>query len=141
MFELASATFDLVGEEEKETLTGKSDSVCEGYKPRQTWQIDKGVSDQIEHYNIHRSVYHRQHPAILQPHLHEIEAFARHNHTHVFFTILRLLAIGLDLPEETLIEKHLFEAPGESSVRFMNYPRTIEEELKTKNVWLKGHTG
>ncbi|THU82642.1 Clavaminate synthase-like protein [Dendrothele bispora CBS 962.96] len=141
IFDLASATFDLVNEQEKAKYTGKSESVYEGYKPRQTWQIENGVSDQIEHYNMHRFVHCKQHPAILQPHLGEIEAFAKHNHMKILFTILRLLAIGLKVPEEAFIEKHSFEAPGESSVRFMKYyPRTLDEEIKAKNVWLKGHT-
>ncbi|THU82638.1 Clavaminate synthase-like protein [Dendrothele bispora CBS 962.96] len=45
----------------------------------------------------------------------------------------RLLAIGLKVPEGAFIEKHSFEAPGESSVRFMKYyPRTLDEEIKAK---------
>jgi len=36
---------------------------------------------------------------------------------------------------------HGYSAPGESWVRFMKYyPRTEDEENKTKNVWFKGHT-
>lgn len=97
----------------------------------------------------------------------------------------RLLAIGLELPEDALVEQHRFEGIDESSGAFLtmhyhdvilhsvfplpsplhevvsllfsldprfhstshfdyglsSFPRSAEDELKTKNVWLKGHTG
>ncbi|KAK7043181.1 hypothetical protein VNI00_008535 [Paramarasmius palmivorus] len=133
IFSIANATFDLVGAEEKRQLAGQSEEVYEGYKPRRTWQIEQGVADQIEHYNselelaricvqlmnllyqVNRSVRKREHPTVLKPHLDEIQAFAEHNHNHILFNILRIMAIGMDLPEETFVEKHRFEAPGESS--------------------------
>ncbi|KAI0819369.1 hypothetical protein BC628DRAFT_1036591 [Trametes gibbosa] len=41
----------------------------------------------------------------------------------------------------TLTNYHGFDSKGETYVRFMKYyPRTEEEESKTNNVWLKGHT-
>ncbi|KAJ4469854.1 Clavaminate synthase-like protein [Lentinula aciculospora] len=141
MFAVASSTFDDVDSEEKKTFMGKSPAVYEGYKPRQTWQIEQGVTDQIEQYNINHDVRKRKHPHMLRPHLDEIEKFSRHYHIHVLFTILRLMAMGMKLPEDTFVDMHRFEAPGESSVRFMKYyPRSAEEEVQTKNVWLKGHT-
>ncbi|KAJ7611250.1 hypothetical protein FB45DRAFT_804045 [Roridomyces roridus] len=141
VFSIANLTFDAVGEDEKKTYMGKSESVYEGYKPRQTWKIEDGVQDQIEHYNINRHVRQRAHPEALRPYLREVEAFARHNHFNVLYPILRLMAIGLELPEEELVKQHKFEAAGESSVRFMKYyPRSEDEEQRTKKVWLKGHT-
>ncbi|KAJ3769771.1 Clavaminate synthase-like protein [Lentinula raphanica] len=141
MFSVASSTFDNVDNEEKKSYMGKSPAVYEGYKPRHTWQIEQGVTDQIEHYNINHAVRKRTHPRALRSHLDEIEKFAYHNHTHILFTILRLMAMGMQLPEDTFVDMHRFEAPGESSVRFMKYyPRSPEEEAQTKNVWLKGHT-
>ncbi|KAJ7115280.1 hypothetical protein C8R44DRAFT_841911 [Mycena epipterygia] len=141
VFSIANLTFDNVSEEEKKTYAGQSGMVYEGYKPRQTWRIEDGVQDQIEQYNINRHVRKREHPAALRPYLQEIEAFAHHNHFNVLHPILRLLALGLELPEETLVDQHKFEAAGETSVRFMKYfPRSDEEEQRTKQVWLKGHT-
>lgn len=88
-----------------------------------------------------------------------------------------LLALGLELPEETLVQQHNFNATGESSGNpllsstsvfylpldqlgswnsefqwvihamfvsgstLASFPRSESEEEKTKNVWLKGHTG
>ncbi|KAJ7615251.1 hypothetical protein DFH06DRAFT_1367364 [Mycena polygramma] len=141
VFSIANLTFDRVDAEEKKTYSGQSGAVYERYKPRQTWKIENGVHDQIEHYNINRNVRKHEHPRSLRPHLPEIQAFAHHNHFNILYPILRLLALGLELPEDTLVEQHKFEAAGESSVRFMKYfPRSEDEEQRTKQVWLKGHT-
>ncbi|KAJ7615250.1 hypothetical protein DFH06DRAFT_1239967 [Mycena polygramma] len=126
IFGIANLTFDGVNEEEKKTYTGQSGAVYEGYKPRQTWN---------------RDVRKHDHPPPLRPYLQEIQVFAHHNHFNILYPILRLLALGLELPEETLVEQHKFEAAGESSVRFMKYyPRSEDEEQRTNQVWLKGHT-
>ncbi|KIK63348.1 hypothetical protein GYMLUDRAFT_222433 [Collybiopsis luxurians FD-317 M1] len=137
MFSIANRIFDDVESEEKKKYAGKSPAVYEGYKPKHTWQIEQGVTDEIEHYNINHDVHKKSHPNALRPHLDEIDKFSRHNHTHILFTILRIMAIGMDLPEETFVDLHVFDEPGESSVRFMKYyPRTAEKT----NVYLKGHT-
>ncbi|KII91589.1 hypothetical protein PLICRDRAFT_173417 [Plicaturopsis crispa FD-325 SS-3] len=109
MFDIANLTFEGVSPEEKQQYTGKEIESYQGYKPRQQWQIEPGVLDQIEHYNINRDVTKRMHPHALRPFIPEIQAFAHHNHYNVLFPIL-------------------------------SYPRTEDEETKTKNVWLKGHT-
>ncbi|KAG7095894.1 hypothetical protein E1B28_006582 [Marasmius oreades] len=141
IFSIANQTFDGVSREEKELYTGESESIYEGYKPKQAWKIQNGVRDQIEHYNINRDVNRHSHPEALRPFTDEVKAFAHHNHHKVLVPILQLLALGLELPEDTLVREHDFNAPGESSVRFMKYfPRSAGEEEKTKQVWLKGHT-
>ncbi|ESK83880.1 Clavaminate synthase-like protein [Moniliophthora roreri MCA 2997] len=141
IFSIANIVFDGVSEEEKKLYMGESESIYEGYKPKQTWKIQNGIRDQIEHYNINRKVGQREHPKAVRPFLDDLKAFAEHNHYNILFPILRLLALGLELPEDTLVKQHNFDASGESSVRFMKYhPRTAEEEDMTKNVWLKGHT-
>ncbi|KAF9230443.1 hypothetical protein BU15DRAFT_69196, partial [Melanogaster broomeanus] len=53
-----------------------------------------------------------------------------------------LIALSLELPEDALVNIHNDDAVGETHVRFFKfYPRSTEEEAKTRNVWLKGHTG
>ncbi|KAF8184351.1 hypothetical protein K438DRAFT_1974551 [Mycena galopus ATCC 62051] len=108
VFSIANLTFDDVSNVEKKTYTGDSAAVYEGYKPRQTW-------DQIEHYNTNRNVRKREHPQALRPYIPEIEAFAHHNHFNVLHPILRLLALGLELTENTLVDQHQFKAVGETS--------------------------
>ncbi|EPQ50558.1 Clavaminate synthase-like protein [Gloeophyllum trabeum ATCC 11539] len=142
IFDIADVPFAQVTPEEKQRFLGNGDGgVYQGYKLRQYWHLNGGVRDQVEHYAANCDVFGREHPEPLRPFLPEIEAFAKHNHFNVLFPILRILAVGLDLPEETFVEKHSFQASAETSARFMKYyPRTDDEESKTQNVWLKGHT-
>ncbi|EKM75875.1 hypothetical protein AGABI1DRAFT_45747 [Agaricus bisporus var. burnettii JB137-S8] len=143
MFDIANVPFEHVSESEKQDYLAaiKANGSFQGYKPREYFHIDNGVRDQVEHYSINRDVTKREHPQILRPLLPEIEAFAKHNHFNVLHPILRLLALGLELPEETFVEMHRFEAVGESYVRLVKYyPRSADDEEKSKNVWLKGHT-
>ncbi|KAG6819190.1 hypothetical protein H0H93_014467 [Arthromyces matolae] len=158
IFDIANVPFQYVSPEEKAVYAGtmKQSGSYQGYKLRQYWvsdlfgsrlyvgviesststqHIDGGVYDQLEMYNVNRDVNKREHPHALRPLLPEIEKFARHNHLNVLHPILRLLALGLELPEETFVNIHGSDAVGET------YPRSEDEEAKSKNVWLKGHTG
>ncbi|KAF4579709.1 hypothetical protein EYR40_000113 [Pleurotus pulmonarius] len=135
VFDIASATFDLVSDEEKRDYTGKDTSVYRGYKPRKAWIIDPGVRDEIENYAA------QDHPAILRPFLPELAAFTRHNHDNVLQSVLRLLSLSLELPEDTLTKLHDFEAAGQSAMSFIKYhPRGECDAPEGNNVWLKGHT-
>ncbi|KAK2460814.1 hypothetical protein APHAL10511_007284 [Amanita phalloides] len=143
IFDIADIPFSRVSDDEKRQYEGKMKVTgsYQGYKLRQYWHIDGGVRDQLEHYNINRDMTKRPHPEVLRPSLPEIEAFAKHNHFNVLHPVLRLLAIGLELLEDTFVNMHGYSAVGETYVRFMKYyPRSKDEEEKTKNVWLKGHT-
>ncbi|KAK7680314.1 hypothetical protein QCA50_016554 [Cerrena zonata] len=142
IFDIANATFTQVDDDEKRRLEGdfEKTGTYEGYKLPNSWHIDNGIHDKIEQYNINRDVFKREHPEVLKPLLPEVEQFAKHNHFNILHTILRLLAIGLELPEDTFVNIHNFDAPGHSSARFMKYfPRSQDEEDKTSQVWLKGH--
>ncbi|KAI0767702.1 Clavaminate synthase-like protein [Fomes fomentarius] len=138
MFDIADVPFTQVEDEEKMKFTSKltESGSYRGYKLRNLWAIENGVRDQIEHYQFFEQ---ERHPEALQPFLQEIAAFAEHSHFNILVPILRLLAIGMELPEDTFVNVHGFEPNG--FVRFMKYwPRTAEEEQQTKSVWLKGHT-
>lgn len=139
IFAIAKLAFDGVSEKDKKQYESPPD-VYRGYKPRQTWIINDGVKDEIEYYNFNKDLNAQPHPPILQPFIEHLEHFAHHNHVNVIHPILRLLARGIDLPEETLVNQHRWEVPGTSSVSFMKYhKRSEEDEEKAKNVWLKGH--
>lgn len=86
------------------------------------------------HYlSVNRDVTKREHPEPLRPLLPEIEEFSRHNHFRVLHPVLRhvritrwtssnnlisiisrLLALGLELPEETFVDIHGYDAVGEA---------------------------
>ncbi|KAF9457901.1 Clavaminate synthase-like protein [Collybia nuda] len=143
MFDIGDVSFTQVDAEEKKRYAGrmKETGSHQGYKLRNYWHIDAGVHDQVEAYNLNRDVSMKEHPTALRPYLPEIEAFGKHYHFKVLYPILRLLAIGLELPEDTFIDIHGYKSVSETFIRFMKYyPRSKEEEDKTNNVWLKGHT-
>ncbi|KAF8921391.1 Clavaminate synthase-like protein [Mucidula mucida] len=143
IFDIADIPFSAVSEEEKRSYAANilATGSYQGYKLRQYWHVHNGVRDEIEHYNIHRDINQREHPISLRPYLPEIQAFTEHNHFNVLHPILRCLAMGLDLPEETFVEKHGFSSIGETWLRFLKYhPRSEEDEQKSEKVWLKGHT-
>ncbi|EJF59958.1 Clavaminate synthase-like protein [Dichomitus squalens] len=144
MFDIGDVVFSKVPEEEKLQYASnlKEDATRIGYKPRQVFMTDNGVRDQHEQYAVHRTVFDRQkHPKALEPFLPELRAFAEHNHYNVLHQILRLLALGMEIPEETFVKMHGFGAAGDSHVRWIKYyPLTEEDEVKTNHVWLRGHT-
>ncbi|TFY59240.1 hypothetical protein EVJ58_g5903 [Rhodofomes roseus] len=145
IFDIADVAFSGVPEEEKRNYLAniKSGGSYQGYKLREYWagHIDGGVRDQIEHYNINKDVNRRQHPQAMRPLLPEVEEFAKFNYCQVLQPLLRLFALGLELPEDTFINMHNFTSPGESYVRLMKYyERPSDDEIKAKQVWFKGHT-
>ncbi|KAF9011696.1 hypothetical protein BDQ17DRAFT_783244 [Cyathus striatus] len=143
LFDIADIPFSQVSEQEKQKYLGrmKETGSYEGYKLRGYNHIGNGVRDQIEHYNLLPDVTRREHPESLRPFLGEIENFAKHYHYNILHPILRLLAIGLELPEDTLVNMHSFAGDCGSWIRFMKYyPRSESDEQKSKNVWFKGHT-
>ncbi|KAI0365382.1 Clavaminate synthase-like protein [Pilatotrama ljubarskyi] len=144
IFDIADIPFTQVPEDEMKRFTAdiKGTGSYRGFKPRAVWEIDNGVRDQLEHYNTHRSITDLQnHPKALQPFLPEMRAFTEYNHHQILFPILQILARGLELPENTFTDIHGFDDKSETYLRFMKYyPRTQEDEQKSRNVWLKGHT-
>ncbi|KAI0634517.1 Clavaminate synthase-like protein [Trametes polyzona] len=146
VFDIADAMFTQVPEDEKKRLASdfQKTGSYKGYKPRQTWDISGGVRDQIEQYNFHRAVTDpeiQQHPEAIQPFLPELRAFTEHNHFEILHPLLRMLAEGMELPDETFVNLHNFDKESDTSARAMKYyPRSQEEEAQTKNVWIKGHT-
>ncbi|KAJ3993387.1 Clavaminate synthase-like protein [Lentinula boryana] len=124
-FDIADVPFSQVGDQEKERYLAsmKQARSYQGYKLRQFWVIFNGLNtwDVLDSY-ISTLATARAHPEALRPLLPEIDQFARHSHMNVLSTILKLMALGLELPEETLLDMH-----------------SAEDEEKTKNVWLKIH--
>ncbi|KAJ8522097.1 hypothetical protein ONZ45_g1321 [Pleurotus djamor] len=141
IFDIANASFTQVSPEEQLPYLQKDKAVYTGYKARKEWVIGGGIFDEIEQYSVNYKVYDQAHPVALRPLLPELAAFSRHNHFNVLQPILRILALGLELPEDALTKLHDWNGPGESSARFIKYhPRDESEEIQAKHVWLNGHT-
>ncbi|TBU47752.1 Clavaminate synthase-like protein [Dichomitus squalens] len=140
IFDVADVPFTQVSEDEKKRFQTKTQETGtpEGYKLRRSWTVNNGVRDELEYYTFFGQ---SDHPEALQPFLPEYHEFARHNHYNVLYPVLRLLATGMELPEETFVDIHDFDETAVKYARFLKYhPRAEEEEVKADNVWLKGHT-
>ncbi|KAG1767149.1 hypothetical protein EDD22DRAFT_978288 [Suillus occidentalis] len=134
IFDIAGVPFNDVSPDEKRTYTADVEKVgyYAGYKPRQSKvDTENQILDQIEHYAINLDIAKRPHPTAVRPFLPEINDFTRHNHFNILHPILRLIALSLELPEETLVEKHNFDRTGETSG---DYRRSTDDEEKSKNV-------
>ncbi|KAG2360663.1 hypothetical protein BDR07DRAFT_1377828 [Suillus spraguei] len=144
IFDIASVPFNDVSLDEQNTYTASIERTGSyaGYKPRQFWRVNTENQnfDQIDNYAINIDVTKRPHPTALRPFIPELDDFARHNYFNILHPVLRLIALSLELPEETLVEKHSFDRTGDTAVTFMKYyRRSNDEEEKSKNVWMKGH--
>ncbi|KAH9921819.1 Clavaminate synthase-like protein [Fomitopsis serialis] len=116
IFDIADVPFSAVSDEEKKAYVAKIKETgsWQGYKLKQYWHINAGVHDQIEHYNINNDVTRRQHPQAVRPLIPEIEAFVKFNHFNILHPLLRLFALGLELPEETFVNVHKFKPASET---------------------------
>ncbi|KAF9230146.1 hypothetical protein BU15DRAFT_57543, partial [Melanogaster broomeanus] len=116
-FIIADVTFiTAVPPEEVKIYTANVEKV--GYYAGKV-DTDNGILVQIEQYVLNRIVTQRPHPQALCPFLPQLDAFARHNRFNVLHPILsvligssKLIALSLELPEETLVEKDNFDRPG-----------------------------
>ncbi|KAG0703539.1 Clavaminate synthase-like protein [Suillus ampliporus] len=134
IFDIADVPFSAVtdGEKQRYVATRNETGSVQGYTLLPYVDVDGGPIGM-------RPSEDTQKPSI--PILPDIQEFSKHNHFNVLHPILRLIARSLELPEDTLVNNHEYDAVGETAVRFIKYyPRTEEEETATKNVWLKGHT-
>ncbi|TFY80318.1 hypothetical protein EWM64_g3695 [Hericium alpestre] len=142
LFDIGAVPFDQVDKDEKLRYEANIKATGEylGYKLPQYWHISNGVKDRIEHYNLPRDVSRQEHPTALRPFLPEIQKFIEYTHSEIMYEVERLLAIGLELPENTFTDMHPWDETNHSFFRFMLYnPRTDDEETKTEGVWMKGH--
>ncbi|RSH80761.1 hypothetical protein EHS25_007097 [Saitozyma podzolica] len=140
---------------EKQRLRARmqEDGCYKGFKLRQYYEMENGVKDKIEQFNWFRDMKSQEFPSTIQPYLDEVKEFSARMHNDVFLNLMRPLetrghadgllvfAISLQLPSETLVERHQFGKHDESWLRYMAYydEHTKEDESKVKGVWLKGH--
>ncbi|KAJ3711648.1 hypothetical protein DFJ43DRAFT_1044312 [Lentinula guzmanii] len=91
MFDIADVPFSQVGDQEKEKYLAsmKQAGSYQGYKLRRFWHVDNGVLDQVETYNSKR-------PPTIPSYLDCLS----------MNVLARLMALGLELPEETLLDMH-----------------------------------
>lgn len=101
------------------------------------------MSDNYQVYNLPKfDGYHvREHPAVLQDNIREIEMFSRKCHD-VVVKLLRIFAVMLELPdEEQLLKDHQYDVIGEDHLRYMHYKaRSAEDNKLVGDLYSPGHT-
>ena len=83
----------------------------------------------------------REQPDIVNEHRPEIERFQRKIAEDIVQKLLVLIALILELPEDSLTNGHQYDDPSDCHLRYMIYRhRTAEENASYNNLYSKGHT-
>ncbi|RAL61058.1 hypothetical protein DID88_010399 [Monilinia fructigena] len=142
-FAIGKEFFNLSTDEKFKYRADLENGDYNGYKPLGHREIAPGQFDNTEIYNIPKFInqYERPHPALIRENWLEIEKFGRYIDNQIVFKLLVLFAIVLELPEDFFLQSHRYDEKGDTHLRYMKYhTRTKEDNEKSGNVWVKGHT-
>lgn len=145
-FALGKRFYELPLEEKlKYVPEGLDNGKFNGYIPAGRRILDEtsGLRDRVEMYNIPKfdGYFPHEHPALIEEHIAEIEEFAKSLDSEVLQPLHRLLAVALELPEDTFLQLHKYEKKSEDHLRYMKYTKySPEENLKLGRIWGRGHT-
>ncbi|KAF7975985.1 hypothetical protein HWV62_8140 [Athelia sp. TMB] len=142
-FDVADIPFSGASDAEKLQFEMRSAAGSyKGYKIRGAWEVTGGQRENCEMYNITTDFAPESHPPSIHPYLPELAQFSAFFHKEMAHEIMRLLALDLQVPEDTLVDMHQYGEQGESYTRLMKYyPRATDEaEALAANLWLSGHT-
>ncbi|OAX38737.1 Clavaminate synthase-like protein [Rhizopogon vinicolor AM-OR11-026] len=126
MFDIADVHFSCVPDDEKRKYATKMFETGSeaGFKLRKYWATGDGIPDQIEQYCYHR-VDTLEHPEALRPLLPEIDKLCKYSRFNVLHTLLRLIARSLELPKDTLVNKHNWDRRSDSAVKFIKVEKAL----------------
>ncbi|KIY65621.1 Clavaminate synthase-like protein [Cylindrobasidium torrendii FP15055 ss-10] len=146
-FHIGSKFYELpLEEKQKYTVQGLEQGKYNGYVPagRRLLNPETGLRDRVEIYNIPKfnGDFPQEFPELIQENIHEIEHFARDLHKHVLDPLFVLLAIALELPEDTFTKIHQYPVKSEDHLRYMKYGNSTytEEDFKQYEKLSLGHT-
>jgi len=142
-FAIGKEIFELPVEEKLKYRADLEHGDYNGYRPRGSIELFPGLRDNVEMYNVFKFIpeLERSQPKVVQEHRAEIERFQRHIAQVVVQKLLVLIAIVLEMPEDTLIEGHKYDDVSECHLRYIIYrARTAEENAKYENLYSRGHT-
>ncbi|KAK7040661.1 hypothetical protein VNI00_009567 [Paramarasmius palmivorus] len=129
---------------EKYIPEGLDQGKFNGYVPAGRRLIDPetGLRDRLEMYNIPKfnGFFPQNHPQIIQDNIQEIEDFARSLHSEVLDPLFVLLAIALELPEDTFKRLHQYPVKSEDHLRYMKYGKYDPADNEKLSNWIPGHT-
>lgn len=142
-FAIGNELFKLPLEEKLKHRADLEHGNYNGYRPKGTIELFPGKRDNVEMYNVFKFIPElmRSQPDIILEYRAEIEHFQRHIAENIVPKLLTLIAIILELPEDTLVNGHQYDDVSECHLRYMVYrARTAEENASYKNLYSKGHT-
>ncbi|KAK2753335.1 hypothetical protein FQN55_003464 [Onygenales sp. PD_40] len=142
-FAIGKEVFNLPLEEKLKYRADLENGGYNGYKPAGLRELVPGKFDNTEIYNIPKFTpdYIRPQPSVITTHEPEIRHFATHIHNEIIRKLLVLLALILELPEDTFLANHRYDKKSDCHLRYMKYHRrTAQENAELGNVWSKGHT-
>ncbi|KAL1616934.1 hypothetical protein SLS54_008139 [Diplodia seriata] len=96
----------------------------------------------LDHYNVlvHDPNNHK-HPDILEPHMDQVRETMHIIRNNVLKKLLVLVAMILEVPEETILRSHAFGKESTEYLRYMIYnPRTEQDNQRYRDLYLAGHT-
>lgn len=113
-----------------------------GFKPAGQLGIKGGFHKTLDHYNILTyDPENHQHPEILRPHIGEVHELITFIRSNILRKLLALVAMILEVPEETLSSTHAFGKESTEYLRYMIYnPRSSDDNQKYRDLYLAGHT-
>lgn len=142
-FAIGKQLFELPTEEKLKHRADLESGNYNGYRPEGAVEVHPGLRDNVEMYNIFKFIpqYERSHPDIIHTHRDEIEKFHRRIHGDIVQKLLVLIAIILEVPENTLTEGHRYDGNSDCALRYMIYrSRSPEVNAKYENIYTRGHT-
>ncbi|KAJ6553097.1 2OG-Fe(II) oxygenase superfamily protein [Mycena capillaripes] len=135
-FSLANAFFQLPHEEKTEVKFVLGESYYGYREPRNV-----GSTTQKENLEFFVPGSNFPRHQFVASHENEIAAFQRMVFDLVISKMLMLVAIILELPEDTFVNMHLFESANDDHLRYMRYlPQSVEDDNVATGQWLAGHT-
>ncbi|ORY58449.1 uncharacterized protein BCR38DRAFT_413311 [Pseudomassariella vexata] len=113
-----------------------------GFKPSGELGIKGGFHKALDHYNILTyDPENHAHPAILRPHMEEVQQVIALIRSQVLRKLLVLISMILGIPEDRILETHALGKESTEYLRYMIYnPRSNEDNDKYRDLYLAGHT-
>lgn len=142
-FAIGKEIFSLPLEEKLKYRADLEHGHYSGYKPAGTNEVLPGRKDNFEMYNLFKFIpeLERTQPAVVTENRPSIEKFQRHIATSIAPKLLALIAMVLEMPENSLIEGHGYNDISDCHLRYMIYrARTPEENSRYENLYSKGHS-
>lgn len=144
-FSLANSVLGQTDEQKQPFRAALEEGDYNGWKPAGTRDLLPGIKDNFEIYNIPKFIPEhadRPHPEVVKKHWSTIKNFSTHIHEHIVQKLLVIFALALELEdEEWFVKKHRYGKSSGDHLRYMKYyARSVEENKKLGDVWLKGHS-